>query len=272
MTGPEVTQISNLHLALSTTLVLAAGLVSALLRLGLLRSLLWGTFRTFLQLMLVGYVLAHIFALDHPALVAGLVMLMCLVAARASTRRMKDVPHRPFGLAVLALGTSTFLVGTMVCAVIIGGPKWYTAKLVVPIAGMILGNSLNGISLSLDRLYGEVRARAPEVEARLALGYTRWEAARPQVRTALRAGLTPTINSLMVVGIVSLPGMMTGQILAGADPLTAVRYQIVVMMMIAAAVAIGCLILVGLSYRRCFTADDALHPELRKSGAGKSGG
>jgi putative ABC transport system permease protein len=136
---------------------------------------------------------------------------------------------------------------------------------VIPIAGMILGNSLNGVSLALDRMYGEVRARASEVEVRLCLGYSTWEAARPHVRAALRAGMTPTINALMVVGLVSLPGMMTGQILAGADPLTAVRYQIVVMLMIAGAVTIGSLLMVGLSFRRLFTAEDALRPELRGS-------
>jgi len=203
--------ISDGHLALSTLLVVVAGLVSALLRLGLLRSLLWGTLRTFVQLMLVGYVLAYVFALDHPLVVLGLVLVMCLVAARASVQRLQAVPERPYGLAVLALGSSTFLVGILVCAVIIGGERWYTARLVIPIFGMLLGNSLNGISLSLDRLYSEVRSNAAEVEARLSLGYTRWESVRPQVRRALRAGMTPIINSLMVVGVVSLPGMMTGQ-------------------------------------------------------------
>jgi len=262
----NVTPISDLQLALSAVLVLVAGGVSALLRLGLLRSLLWGTFRTFLQLGLVGYVLAHVFALDHPALVAGLVLVMCLLAARASVSRLKSVPHKPYGLAALALGASTFIVGTLVCGVIVGGEPWYRAQLAIPICGMLLGNSLNGVSLSLDRLYSEVRARAGEVEARLCLGATPWEASRPMVRAALRAGMTPIINSLMVVGLVSLPGMMTGQILGGADPLTAVRYQIVVMFMITASVAIGCLIFVGLSYKQVFTEDGALMPELRRSG------
>jgi putative ABC transport system permease protein len=259
----NVIPISELHLVFSTVLVLFAGLVSALLRLGLLRSLAWGAARTFVQLLLVGYVLTHVFAVDHPALVAAIVALMCLLAARASLQRLSEAPERPFGLAVLSLGASTFLVGTLVCGVVIGGERWYAARLVIPIAGMILGNSLNGISLALDRMYGEMRARSREVETRLSLGYSNWEAVRPHVRTALRAGMTPTINALMVVGIVSLPGMMTGQILAGADPMTAVRYQIVVMMMIAASVTLGSLLVVGLSFRRCFTDEDTLRPELR---------
>jgi len=259
-----VVPISNLHLALSTVLVLLAGVVSALLRLGLLRSLLWGTLRTFVQLILIGYVLTYVFAVDHPALVVAIIALMCLVAARTAVGRLKQAPDRPFGLAVLGLGASTFLVGSVVCGVIIGGERWYAARMAIPISGMILGNSLNGISLALDRLYGEVRARSREVETRLSLGFSSWEAVRPHVRTALRAGMTPTINALMVVGVVSLPGMMTGQILAGAEPMTAVRYQIVVMLMIAASVTIGSLLVVGLSFRRYFTEDQALRLELRE--------
>ena len=263
MTGAP--PISDLQLALAAAMVLVAGLASALLRLGLLRSLAWGTVRTFLQLGLVGYVLTYVFSMDHPALVVGLVLVMVLLAARAAVSRFKQVPHKPYGLAALSLGAGTFLVGTMVCGVIVGGEPWYRARLAIPIAGMLLGISLNGVALALDRLYGEARTRADEVEARLSLGYTPWEAARPLVRVALRTGMTPIINGLMVVGVVSLPGMMTGQILAGADPMTAVRYQIVVMLMITASVTIGCLLFVGLSYKGIFTDDDALKPELRRS-------
>jgi len=254
--------ISNGQLATSVVLVLIAGLVSAALRLGVLRSLAWGTLRTFLQLGLIGYALVHIFAIDHPLLVAGVVALMVSAGAHAAVGRMRHVPFRPYLVAAVSLGASTYLVGIFVCALLIGGDHWYTGRVAIPIAGMILGNTLNGVSLSLDRFFADVRARAPEIEQRLSLGYERWEAVRPQLRAALRAGMTPTLNALMIVGVVSLPGMMTGQILAGVDPLTAARYQIVVMMMVAASVTLGSLTLVLLSYRRCFTSDQALRPEL----------
>src|SRR3569623_2692060 len=109
---------------------------------------------------------------------------------------------------------------------------WYSPQYAIPLLGMILGNTLNGISLGLDRLGGELSGRRAPVEALLALGATRWEAARGPIRQAVRTGLIPTINAMMVVGIVSLPGMMTGQILAGADPVEAVKYQIVMMFLI----------------------------------------
>ncbi len=257
--------ISTLQLGLSVGLVLGVGLVSALLRLGLLRSLMWGTVRTFAQLLLIGYALTYIFAIDHPLLVVGVILLMTLVGARAVVSRLKGAPFRVYDLAAFSLGAGAFLVGTIVCALLIGADRWWTARISIPIAGMILGATLNAASLALDRLIGEVRTSAPEIEQLLCLGHSPWEAIRRQVRVALRAGMTPIINALVVVGLVSLPGMMTGQILAGADPLMAVRYQIVVMMMIAASVGLGSLLLVGLAYRRCFTHDAALLPALLSS-------
>lgn len=260
-----VIPITDYQLALSVLLIVLAGGVSAALRLGLLKPLLWGTLRTFVQLTLIGYVLTYVFSLDNAWLVLVMVVIMCGIAARAATGRTPNVPDYPAGLGFLSLLASTFLVGVMVVGLVIQPEPLYSARIVIPIFGMILGNSMNGIALSLDRLYGEVRARAGEVEALLAFGATPWEAVRDCIREAVRAGMTPTINSLMVVGLVSLPGMMTGQILGGADPKSAVRYQIVVMLMIAAAVAVGCLLLVGLSYRRLFTADGALAPAIHQS-------
>jgi len=117
---------------------------------------------------------------------------------------------------------------------------------------MILGNSLTGLSLCLDQLLETVHERRAEVEMELALGATRWEAARGPLAASVRRGMIPTINAMMVVGIVSLPGMMTGQILAGADPAVAVRYQIVVMFMLTASTALGCIFIALLACRTLF--------------------
>ena len=261
----SIIPISNLQLAFSVFLVLIAGGVAALLRLGLLRSLAWGVLRTFVQLVLVGYVLAYIFAVDNLWLVLGVVTFMCLVAAQTAVRRTPTVGGGHYLLSFTAVAASTYLVGSLVTGLIIAPRPFYEARIVIPVFGMILGNTMNGIALSLDRLYSEARSRAGEIEALLTFGATPWEAAREVVREAIRAGMTPTINSLMVVGLVSLPGMMTGQILAGTDPRQAVRYQIVVMLMIAAAAAMGCLILVGLSYKKLFSPDGALQPFVLQS-------
>ncbi len=258
----QVVPISDFHLLLTSILLVMAGGVSAVFQLGLVKSLAWGTVRCVVQLTLIGYILGWLFAVDEPLLVIAVITVMCFFAARTATRRTPNVPVFPTFLAFISMGVSMYVVMTVVCAVIISAEPWYTARIVIPISGMILGNAVNGQSLAIDRLYAEVRARRDQIEALLALGATPWEAVRDCVRAALRAGMTPTVNSLMVVGLVSIPGMMTGQILGGADPREAARYQIVVMLMIAAAAAIGSMMLVGLSYRRLFTEDQALKPDL----------
>ena len=118
---------------------------------------------------------------------------------------------------------------------------------------MILGNSMTSAALAGDRLQGDLRAGADEVEARLALGFSDHEAVQPMVRTALRAAMIPTVNGMMTVGLVQLPGMMTGQILAGSSPLVAIRYQMVVVFMLAAATALGSLLFVRLAAGRYLT-------------------
>ncbi len=257
--------ISNSQLLLSVALVLITGIVSAALKLGLLKSLLWGTIRAFVQLTLIGYVLTFVFALNNLLVIIILILLMSLIASREASKRIKKAPESPSFIAFIALTSSTFLVGLIVVGLIIGPQPWYSASVMIPIFGMILGNSMNGIALSLDRMYSEVNSHIDEVEQLLAFGATPWEAVQEHVRSAMKAGMTPTLNSLMVVGLVSLPGMMTGQILAGMAPQTAVRYQFVVMVMIASAVAIGCLILIGLSYKKMFTNDMALVDSMRNS-------
>lgn len=257
--------ISNGQLFLSVILVFITGMISALLKLGLLKPLLWGTVRAFVQLTLIGYVLTFVFELNNVIVIIILILLMCLVASREATKRISRAPHNSNLVAFIALTASTFLVGSMVVGLIISPEPWYSARIVIPIFGMILGNSMSGIALSLDRMYSEVYSHIDEVEQLLCFGATPWEAVQEHVRNAMKAGMTPTLNSLMVVGIVSLPGMMTGQILAGMDPQSAVRYQFVVMIMIAAAVAIGCLILVGLSYKKMFTEDMAVVARMRNN-------
>ncbi|HZJ85263.1 MAG TPA: iron export ABC transporter permease subunit FetB [Syntrophomonadaceae bacterium] len=257
--------ISNGQLILSISLVLLAGLVSAFLKLGLLKSLLWGTLRAFIQLTLIGYVLTFVFNLNNIFVVIILLLLMAVIASREASRRIKKAPANPSFIAFIALTLSTFLVGSLVVGIIISPDPWYSPRVVIPIFGLILGNSMNGIALSLDRMYGEVNTNVAEVEQLLCLGASPWEAVQAQVRNAMRAGMTPIINSLMVVGVVSLPGIMTGQILAGMEPQTAVRYQFVILIMVAAAAAIGCLILIGLSYKKMFTDDMALVATMREN-------
>jgi putative ABC transport system permease protein len=126
---------------------------------------------------------------------------------------------------------------------------------------MVLGNALTGVSLALDRFTEDLASRRDQIEAFLALGATRWEAAYKPIQEALRTGMIPTINSMLVMGLVSLPGMMTGQILAGASPIDAVRYQIVIIFMIASGTALGTICVVLLTFRVLFNQEHQLRLE-----------
>lgn len=238
--------------ALAALLVVAAGLVSLGLRLQLERRLAIAAARTVVQLAALGYVLTHLFAVDHPALVLAAVAVMTLAAGRAAvaraSRRYRGIQADAF-VTLLLTGTLTTAVGTQL---VIEIDPWYRPQYLIPLLGMVFGNSLTGISLSLDHVLESLDERRERVEMALSLGATAWEAGRESLREAVRRGMIPIINSMTVAGIVSLPGMMTGQILAGSPPMTAVAYQIVVMFMIAAACALGCMLAALLVYRRTF--------------------
>jgi len=156
-------------------------------------------------------------------------------------------------IAGIALTVSTAATLAYVIGVVVQVHPWWEPQYIIPIAGMILGNSMTSAALAGDRLQGDLRNRADEVEARLALGFSDHEAVQPMVRTALRAAMIPTVNGMMTVGLVQLPGMMTGQILAGSSPLVAIRDQMVVVCMLAAATALGSLLFVSLAAGRYLT-------------------
>jgi putative ABC transport system permease protein len=245
-------ELSYFQVGLAALLILINGALSVLLKLGLERRLLLAAVCTVVQLLLVGLVLEWVFRVDRWYVVLGLMVVMTLIAGVAATQRTQVRYPGIWLRSIASIWASSWLIAALALGVIVRVRPWYAPQYAIPLLGMILGNTLNGAALGLDRLGSELRARRDHVEALLALGATRWEAARPLVQQAVRTGLIPTINAMMVVGIVSLPGMMTGQILAGADPVEAVKYQIVIMFLIASAAALGTVSVVLLSYRRLF--------------------
>lgn len=248
-------ELSYYQVALAAGLVLVNGAISVALKLELERRLLLAAVATVVQLLLIGLVLDWVFRVDRWYVVLGMMTIMTLVAGDAATRRTK---MRYPGIRARSIGAtwaSSWLVAAIALLAIVRVHPWYTPQYAIPLLGMILGNTLNGVSLGLDRLGGELSSGRDQVESLLALGASRWEAARGPIRQAVRTGLIPTINAMMVVGIVSLPGMMTGQLLAGTSPVEAVKYQVVIMFLIASGTALGTVSVVLLSYRRLFNED-----------------
>jgi UDP-glucose/iron transport system permease protein len=256
MTGPL--EISPWHLALTLLFVLVAQISSLVYRLRLERDLTIGTVRTFAQLLMMGYVLKFIFQVQVAWLTLLVYTAMITAAVQIIRGRVgeKSVPYLlPMYLSMIM---SYLLVGYVVTGVIISASPWWLPQYFLPLGGMIIGNSMNALALALERLFADLRGRRDEVEMKLSLGANYREASEDMVRQAIKAGMIPSINSLMGVGLVFIPGMMTGQIVAGADPLAAVRYQIVVMLMLVASTTISTLIVVLLTRRRCFGAAEQL--------------
>jgi putative ABC transport system permease protein len=249
--GSALLELSWMDLAFSSALVLVAMGIAAWQRLGLVRGFGIGAVRATVQLMAIGYVLAFLISTRRWYLVLLTLLVMLIAATITATDRQK---HGRAGLFVIS-GTG-MLVGAgltlaYIDAVVLRLQPWYDPQYLIPLFGMIIGNSMNAAALAAERLNSEMELRRGEVESYLALGASPSRASAEPVRRALVASMLPTLNMLMVVGLVSLPGMMTGQVIAGSSPLTAVRYQIVVVFMLAGAVAVTSVI-VALWYRRSF--------------------
>ena len=242
------------QLALGLLFILVAGMTSLYHALRLERDLAIGTVRTFVQLLALGYALHFLFRLEHAWSVLTVFGFMILFAAWTIRGRVTERRVTFFWPTFISMLVAYTLVSFAVTSLVVGAKPWWKPQYFIPLGGMVIGNSMNAIAIALDRLFDDLRLRGPEVEMKLCLGATSQEAAKDSVGRAMRAGMIPSINSMMAVGVVFIPGMMTGQILAGVDPLVAVRYQIVVMVMIVGATAGGSLLVVLLARRRCFSA------------------
>ncbi|MBN2712595.1 MAG: iron export ABC transporter permease subunit FetB [Planctomycetes bacterium] len=254
----EAMDISYWQLCSAAVLLFLAGGISFLLKLGLEKKLALAATRTVCQLLLVGLVLDSVFRHGTFAFVCAILAVMIGVASHAAIKRPSRGFEGAWLIAFFSLAVTSLLVIWTVTRVVIQVDPWWTPRYMIPLMGMVLGNSLTGISLGMDHFLEVLSVRRAEVETELALGATAWEAAREPVAESARRAMIPIINSMMVVGLVSLPGMMTGQVLAGSDPMKAVKYQIVVMFMIAAAAAMGAMLLLVFSFRRLFSKDHRL--------------
>jgi putative ABC transport system permease protein len=247
-------RLTPVDLALAALLVLALAGLSFRLKLGVSRQLLVAALRTTVQLLLIGLVLRAVFDHVHWGWVALIAAVMLLAAGREVMAR-QERPLRGawgFGVGTASMFLSSFAVTVLALVVIIGGDPWYAPQYAIPLLGMLLGNTMNGISLGMGRLTESAWQQRAVLEQRLLLGQTRQEAISDLRRDAVRIGMVPIINAMAAAGIVSLPGMMTGQILAGSPPVEAVKYQILIMFLIAGGTGFGVMASVGIAARRLF--------------------
>lgn len=244
------------QVALAGLLILINGAISIGLRLQMERSLLLASVRTTVQLLLVGLVLEWVFRLERWYVVLAIGAMMTLIAGlTAAGRNQRRYPGIWLNTVISIWASAWIVTAFALLAVLRDTEPWYDPQYAIPLLGMVLGNTLNGISVGLNTFTEALVTRRDQVEAQLALGASRWEAALAPIQHAVRTGMIPIINSMMIVGIVSLPGMMTGQILAGMAPVEAVKYQVVIMFLVASATSLGTVSVVLLSFRRLFSND-----------------
>lgn len=229
-----------------------------LIGVGLTRDIGIGILRMTMQLALVGVYLKTLFVLNNPWLNALWILVMLIVADLSILKR-SGLKLRYFVLSSFtAIAFSTLLSTAYLVLLVIQPTHFYDARYVIPLAGMILGNCMQGNVIALERFYAAISHNQQEYTTYLMLGATRWEAVRPYFRQAVRAAISPSIANMATMGLVSLPGMMTGQILGGSEPWVAVKYQIAIILCIFTSTAIGTLVNLALSLKIAFNEFDAL--------------
>ena len=192
---------------------------------------MYANIRMLVQLLLIGYVLTYIFETDEPVLVVLVVIFMIAMSSWIALRPLMDRGIKPYSIVAIAIGVSGLGVLLLITQIILELPRWYEPRFVIPLAGMVFANSMNTISLAGERFHAERERGEDYLSAR---------------RTSMEVAMIPQVNALLAVGLVSLPGMMTGQILSGGEPLTAARYQIMVMCMIFSTAGLAAVIYMAL--------------------------
>ena len=207
------------------------------------RTILIAGVRVIVQLLLVGLVLKTVFALASPLLIAAVALAMFAMASYEISSRQE---RRFAGAWGYGIGAGTTMLATvLVTAFALFGTlrpsPWYAPQILIPLLGIILGNVMNGVSVTLNAVSTAIVREQPAIEGRLALGTDRYTALKPLQRSALRSGMIPIINQMSAAGVITLPGMMTGQILAGMDPLEAAKYQILLLFLLSGGAGLGAL-------------------------------
>ena len=264
-----VVNIGYVELVGASLLMLVAGIVSWRMGLGQSRRIAVSTVRAFLQLLAMGLLLGYLFKYQTWWLVCLVLLGMCIAATQIATGRTNKVVRGLWADVFLSITVSSMVIAFIVVEGIIHADPWYNAMQLVPISGMILGNTLAAAAVATERLFASMDSRANEIYMMVALGATPREAAFPSIKAAVGAGMTPLLAQLSAAGIVQIPGMMSGQILAGADPVIAAKYQIVVLLMISAATTLSVVIICFLAYKKRFSTEGYyLSPALRDDAGG----
>ncbi len=249
-----IIELSVLDLSIAASLVILLAALSFRLRLGVSKQILIAALRTVIQLVLIGYLLRVLFTTVNLLWISLIAFVMLSIAGYEVMQRQhhRFIGWWGFGMGSIAMFVSSFTITVLALNVIVHVKPWYAPQYSIPLLGMMLGNTMNGIAIGLDRLTRLMWSQRAMIENRLMLGEKAHDAVAGIRRECIRSGMIPIVNAMAVAGVVSLPGMMTGQILSGIEPMTAVRYQILIMFLITAGTGFGTWIAIEFGSRHMF--------------------
>lgn len=247
-------------LLIALGMVAVAAIISELMHMGIGKTLMWSSCRALVQLCAMGFIIGYVIRSNSVWMVFALMAVMLVAAVQIVMSRARGIPKGLAGPIFLSLVITMLLMLALVTELIVRPHPWYAPQLVVPLTGMLLGNTVSALAVGLSRFFESMKERRDEVDTLLALGATTWEAARPSIVSSIRLGLLPTTASLASAGIVTVPGMMAGQIIAGGNPIDAAKYQFMILATIAALTLLADSIIMLMVYKRCFTALDQYQP------------
>ena len=254
--------ISFSDILISAGFVAAAIIISFTKKLKLERDIVYSAIRAFVQLMAAGYILKFIFAQNKTLWTFGMILVMSLVGAWTSSRRAKGIPKALFITTFSMFCTVAFSLAILLGLNIIDLKPMY----LIPVAGMVIGNNMNALSLCLIRFRDSIDESRDRIEAALALGKSPGAAISPSIKKAIRISMIPRIDTVKITGLIHLPGAMTGMILAGASPIDAVKFQIVIMYIILGSPFIAVWLATETAYKKFFTpAEQLFIPTLQKA-------
>jgi putative ABC transport system permease protein len=246
-------------IAIAAVVLVMDGLLSIRMRLGVHRALAIASLRMLLQLTALGFVLRAVFSVDAPWLTAALILAMTLAAAReAAARPRRRLLRGHYVVSFASVAAPALLTCVFATASLLPGDSGWSPRFVIPVAGILLGNVLNAVSLGMAGILERIGSAAPEIEAQLMLGRSFREASGSLERDAIRHAMVPLVNQMSAAGIITMPGIMAGQVLAGMDPLQAATYQIVLLLLLAGGSGLAAIGAVRLVLRRLTDGRDRL--------------
>ena len=253
-------QASPFSLVLAFIFVLMAIGISYREKLKLEKEIVWAVIRMIVQLVAVAYILGYVFEMDNFWLTSGMILVIVINASVNAANRGKGL-NQPLLVSFIALASTTVL--TLSILVLSGNLKFIPSQM-IPVTGMIVGNSMKSVGLVYSNLFQLYKDQEQAVLEKISLGANPYQASHNVIQLTIKNGIQPTVDGIKTTGIVSLPGMMSGLMLAGVDPLKAIVYQIMVMFMIIGGTSFAMIIATYLSYRSFFNDRYQLNTRLKE--------